>query len=353
MDKYILLLDIGGTNTRARILKYNENRFMQFEVIGTRSSVLSNRDRFFDFVDSLVNEFDLAGKPGFCVLCCAGPVLRHRSVVITNWQTPNTLDVQMLAQHGLPESSTVLLNDMEAAAYRLVAGQEFSATAMTATTLYSPADASQAGNNNAVLIMPGTGVGVAAIHADTDPASRLPVVIPCEMQHSPIPALDEDHAVLIRAMAQRLQKLRPSWEDFISGRGLVNIDALLRNNVEESATALNAVQIAERALNRTDPICVQTMHWYYRCIGGLAQVLALTIQPAGGIFLAGTTTYNNHAFIVDSIIVEELQNNVTHASLLKRFPVYLLLEELNLEGAAYVAQRCMQEDSTLLKVLRN
>ena len=78
---------------------------------------------------------------------------------------------------------------------------------------------------------------------------------------------------------------------------------------------------------------------FYQCCGALAQVLALTFKPFGGIFLAGTSTRKNLQFIAPSPFLAQLQQNEVRAELLKAFPVYVIADDFNLEGAAFVANQ--------------
>ncbi len=196
------------------------------------------------------------------------------------------------------------------------------------------------------MIIPGTGVGIAGLIAvQPENGQENIAAVSCEVQHTAIPALDAGHERMVKALGGKLGKMRPSWEDFVSGKGLENIyDFLISAGAAGSGRekGMGAEQIAEGAVVEADPLCRAAMDVYYRCAGALAQLVALSFQAYGGIYLAGESTRKNLSFIKQSHFLTELHNNTVRYNLLKMFPVYLIAGDLNLDGAAYVASRKLQ-----------
>ena len=134
----------------------------------------------------------------------------------------------------------------------------------------------------------------------------------------------------------------PSWEEFVSGRGLVNIyDGLLGiSRIVPADTPSDpddpAAWIAVNAVGQSDAGCREALEMYYRCMAKVAQILALTFQPFGGIYLSGKSTIRNLSFIENSGFIFELQDNLKLGQLLKRFPVYVITQkDLNIRGALW------------------
>ena len=115
----------------------------------------------------------------------------------------------------------------------------------------------------------------------------------------------------------------------------------MKRGKTEMPVTKSAEDIARRALTEPGSIFNVALDRYYRCVGALAQVLALTFQPYGGIYMAGESTKRNLAFIPQSGFLDELHKNEdkVYRDLLKKFPVTLLAGDLNLEGAAYLASQ--------------
>lgn len=341
-------MDVGGSNTRARIVRYDGENILPADIIASHSAALSEKPAFLEFVKSFLDAFKAGNRLDAAVLSFAGPVSGHAGVVMTNWREPRSLDLAELATCGLPADHTLFLNDMEAAAYRIVAAREHAGPAVNTLNLYDTTDTESADNNNAILIMPGTGVGIASIVASLHDHAA-PLVVPCEVQHAAIPALDEQHAGMIREMAEMLHKVHPSWEDFISGRGLENMYRVISRQQQGQGSSegyrdITADRIAELAIVDEDLASRDALHLYYRCAGALAQLMALTLRPCGGIYLAGSSTRNNYTFISRSDFLTELQNNSMQKQLLKRFPVYVVIDELNLDGATWIGGCYLRDD---------
>ena len=333
--KVVLLMDIGGTNCRAKIVHGLDCLFEQNAVVSSQSEKISDKHALFAFITRLLGAGNKAVKPDLAVLCFAGPII-SKSVSMVNWQGQRDVSIAELVQAGLPESGITLLNDMEAAAYALVACNK-GHIRLRRTPLYPGTQPEHSRNTNAVLMIPGTGIGVAAVVDQSgSPGQEEPRVLGCELQHTPIPELDAAQQDILNNMKTKLAIKKPSWEDFISGGGLENIHRCLIPE-REALEDLDAEAIAELALEGKDEYCVLALNMFYQCCGALAQVLALTFQPYGGIYLAGESTRRNRDFIGDSPFLRQLQDNEVRGGLLRQFPVYLIDEELNLAGAAYAA----------------
>lgn len=333
--KVVLLMDIGGTNCRAKIVQDIDCLFEESAVISARTEKISDKQALLAFIRQLLGTGNKAVKPDMAVLCFAGPIIGE-SVSMVNWWGQRDISREELVQAGLPEAGITLLNDMEAAACALVASNK-GHIRLRRTPLYSVPQPEHGRNANVVLMIPGTGIGVAAVVDRQGSVQQWePQVLGCELQHTPIPELDAAQQNILKKMKTRLAIQKPSWEDFISGKGLENIYRCLIPE-REGRKDQGAEAIAKLALLGKDEYCVSALNMFYQCCGALAQVLALTIQPYGGIYLAGESTRRNLDFIGDSPFLGQLQNNEVRGGLLREFPVYLVEDELNLAGAAYAA----------------
>ena len=347
-----LLMDIGGSYTRCRIIEYSGPSHAVPHNIISLSQKIVTRDDLLSFISELLAGYRLQNRLTTAVLCFAGPVTDHSQVTMTNWTGDRDVPLSDLLACGLRADSTTLVNDLEAAAYGLL--QCKSVTGNSSEDIIPlhipdiPDIFPAPGDGNSLLLMPGTGTGIAAILSGPGPGSvERPLVLPCETQHSPIPALDPYHNELIEEVRINLGKTRPTWEDFVSGRGLEMIYRCLVKldgrdpGLHDQTNTLDAAAIAELAVSGTDELCHAALGTYYRCAGALAQVLALTFRPFNGIYLAGNSTRNNISYIPDSAFVSALHDNDIHRTMLETFPVYMVQTDLNLDGAGYLAERSM------------
>ena len=339
MKQVFLLMDVGGTHTRARLVQAGRDMLKQPDIITETSAVISDKAGLLDIINDMLAQQDRAGI--FSVLSFAGPVLADR-VAMTNWRQQDEISLADLEALGLAANRTTFINDMEAAALCLIAHKS-GALELQTECLYAAGKEVDKHFNNAILIIPGTGVGVAAIvMPDRHGHPATAAHVSCELQHTSVPYLGDAYAGLVAALQRRLGKKVLSWEDIVSGKGLENIYHCLHltgcenGGYDENA---DAAEIAGRALVGNDKACEAALEFYYHAAGALTQLVALAFQPFAGIYLGGGTTAKNISFIRRSSYVYGLQDNAIRKGLLRSFPVYLVPEYMNLNGTLYLASR--------------
>lgn len=164
-----------------------------------------------------------------------------------------------------------------------------------------------------------------------------------EIGHAPASPINQIHEDVIRWLKNEkiIRYDWPSWEDFVSGRGLVHIYEALKNISNPLPSKILkwkkgadiAAIIAQAAIQQKDKLSENALELSYRCAGKIAQVLALAYQPFGGIFLCGDVIRKNQSFIPESRFLKELHKNGTQSHLLKMFPVYMVTKKnLNIMG---------------------
>ena len=337
MNETALLADVGGTNTRIRVVQLAPDMLRSPRVILNRAVRLSRKQSFLEYLGETTGA--LERPPSQAVFCCAGPAT-DGWVSMTNWEDVPDLHLKELADCGLPADRIVMVNDMEAAAAS-VAAHHRKLAELDLITLAPGAGQQATCRRNSVILMPGTGTGVAGVLEDTLPGRpRHLVTVSCELQHTPIPELDAEQAAILAALRAEIPGGRPSWEDFISGRGLERIYACLGRQAAQGTGAVEvmpAAAIANRALEAKDVLCRAALEIFYRCAGSLAQLLALGFQAFGGVFLAGESTRQNLALIRESGFLRAFHDNPVRADWLRIFPVYMTTADVNLAGAAMIA----------------
>ena len=335
MQEAILLMDIGGTYTRARLERARVEPPGAETILLERGAAIADKQTLLAFIRAMLTQTEHTVSTA--VLSFAGPV-KAASITMTNWPRQDAISLAELVALGLPATQTDIINDMEAAALCLIA-YKTGRVQLTVNALYTPANDSQQHFNNAILLVPGTGVGVAGILMGNGTA---PAHVSCELQHTTAAGFDHAYADLLARLKQQLHKDHLSWEDLVSGQGLENIYQALLSPGSGDQPQLNAAIIASHAMAGTDNTCREALACYYHAAGALTQVVALAFQPFAGIYLGGETTAKNMAFIRHSSFVAKLQDNNRRRDLLQSFPVYLLPAYLNLTGAQYLARHKYQ-----------
>ncbi|MEY8096283.1 ROK family protein [Falsihalocynthiibacter sp. S25ZX9] len=262
-NRYSLLADIGGTNTRValsegtRVLEASIQRF--------------SNAKYPDLVTILkqyVSEQGNVDCSGVCV-AVAGPV-RDRVATMTNLNW--TIEPDSLAAATGAEIVSIL-NDLQAQGHAL--GH------LKSSELTPISTGKEAGPNAAKLVIGvGTGFNAAAVY-DTA-GGRL--VTPSECGHITMPARDEADLSLSRYVQS--SHGFPGVEEVISGRGLERIYAWYSAEIAQK-TIKSAAEIMASIVAKDDPLAVRTLTTFCRILGAVVGDLALIHLPFGGIYLVG------------------------------------------------------------------
>lgn len=268
----ILAGDIGGTHTRLALFEEGAT------LAPARSGTFSSREH--GNLTAVVRSF-LAGsaaRPDRACLGVAGTVRGGRAQV-TN--LPWKLDAGALAAE-LSIGRVALLNDLEAGAWAVEvldpAGVE----------VLSAGEPDPAGNG--AVIAAGTGLGEAGLAFDG--RRRRPFA--SEGGHSDFSPRDETEVELWRYLWARFGHV--SWERVVSGPGLVNIHAFLRDTgrgeepawlAEEMREGDPAAAVARAALSDRCGLAARALEIFASAYGAAAGNLALHFAAGAGVWIAG------------------------------------------------------------------
>ena len=261
----VLLGDIGGTNARFALA--------DGEGIGRLGECLHLEVAAFATARAAIVQAleELAGdrRPQALALACAGPVEKGK-VALTNstW----TLDAAAL-RRDTGVSEVHLVNDFAAQAWAL--------PVLTGDDLIPIGDASPEAGRPAVVLGPGTGLGIAAYL----PTAQGPQVVVGEGGHGTMPAADDREAAVLAALRRRDGHV--SAEHVLSGDGLVRLYEIIAE-LEGRKTALrSAAEISAAAADGSSADCRAAVDMFCALLGTLAGNLALTFGARGGVYIAG------------------------------------------------------------------
>ncbi len=323
----ILAGDIGGTNTRLAL----------FEEAGTlqpgRSQTFPSREH--PSFAAIVRSF-LAGsddRPDRACFGVAGAVRRGR-VAATN--LPWTLDEVALAGE-LSIGRVALLNDLEAA------GWAVDVLAPADVAVLAPGEPDPEGNG--AVLAAGTGLGEAGLVFDG--RRRRPFA--SEGGHSDFAPRDEIQWELRRHLAARFGNA--SWERVLSGPGLVNVYAFLRETgrgeepawlAEEMREGDAAAAVARAALAGRSELAARALGIFASVYGAAAGNLALHFAAGAGVWIAGGIAPRILPALRAPDFLEALLDKGRFRPWLEKVPVRVVLDErAPLLGAARYALREM------------
>jgi len=206
---YILVGNIGGTNSRFALVELYQDSFALIAILKTDSpSIIS----FVDTVNSVCAEFykDYNINVYHACFAAAGPVTHNRSyckVTNVNWD----INTYALVNQTQLQSAT-LLNDFESIGYGVSAVPESQMTCINYGEVRPE-------NNNQAVIGAGTGLGKCILV--WNPFASYYLVAPTEGGHADFPAQNKNELALTRFVQETTGTYNPvEWEDFLSGRGL-------------------------------------------------------------------------------------------------------------------------------------
>jgi glucokinase len=306
----VLSGDIGGTKTRLAIVS----------VAGTRVHIeheASFPSQSYDKFDALLGEFltDLE-VPELSAFGVAGPV-QGRVVQTTN--LPWFIDADAL-QRRFGLTHCTLLNDLEATACGLPAlGEE------DLLTLQAGSPDSE---GNRAVIAAGTGLGEAGLFWN----GTLHQPFATEGGHASFAPSNTLEFALLRYFQPRYQHV--SWERIVSGMGIVDLHAFLRQYrgvpvpgwLQADIDAGDEAAVISSAYLKDD-ICAETMQLFVRLYGAETGNLALKVMSRGGIYIGGGIAPKILPLLQSGEFMESFLNKGRMRPLLDAMPVKVILND--------------------------
>jgi glucokinase len=275
MSSLLLAGDIGGTSTRLGL----------FEVVGGKPRVVV-REQYgspeHPGLDAIVRLFRQAHGQAIVGACfgVAGPVVGGQHVATPNlaWD----VDASVIARE-LDQPQVGLINDLEANAHGIFTLEEKDLAVLNAGAVGV--------TGNIAVISAGTGLGEAGMYWDG--AQHHPFAGEgghCD--YAPHADLEVD---LLRYLQGKFGA-HVSWERVLSGPGLANIYAFLRDTGRGTepdwlAAAIRTgdgpAVISRAALEGKSELCVKALDVFVAAYGDEASNLALKLLASGGVYLGG------------------------------------------------------------------
>ncbi|MEW6990154.1 glucokinase [Colwelliaceae bacterium 6441] len=265
-----LVADIGGTNIR--IAQTDKARKL-FNVSTYRCENFSSLS---EVLLEYINSYQLNDGEIHACLAIACPT-DNDHIAMTNlpWQFS-----QKALKKALSLESLVFINDYTAIA--------LSIPYLTANQKVKIGCGDVANDKSIVVCGPGTGLGVATLIPMNANDNIHWHCVNSEGGHIDFAPVDEIDIELLRYLS--IQKKRVSYEQFLSGYGLVQIYQGLINTLGDDKnydTQLTAADISERAITSQCGMCKAALLQFCKILGSFAGNLALINSSLGGVYIAG------------------------------------------------------------------
>jgi len=332
----ILAGDVGGTKVHLALYNFANGRLQP-----VRDQKFPAHD--FASLDDVINKFLASGtekKSEIVAACfgCPGPV-RDGRLKLTN--LPWTLDTRDLVKSlGIPH--IFLINDLEANGYGI--------PELAPENLFLLHSGDPNASGNAGLIAAGTGLGEAMLIWD----GKQHRPIPSEGGHCDFAARSNREIALLEYLRDTL-KGRVSWERVVSGIGIKNVYAFLRDveKINEPSWLHermlsedpNAV-IGECAEDGSSSLCFETMKSFSAAYGAETGNIALKVLATGGMYLGGGIAPKILKTLKNGAFMQAFLDKGRLSPLLESIPVRVILDETcALLGAAAYAEARASENS--------
>jgi glucokinase len=336
----ILAGDVGGTKVHLALYSFTEGRLQP-----VRDQKFPAHE--FSSLDAVVNKFldtdNGSGetKRSDIIAACfglPGPV-RDGRLKLTN--LPWTLDTRDLVKSlSIPHIS--LINDLEA--------NGFGIPELAPDKIFTLHAGDPEAGGHAGLMAAGTGLGEALLIWDG--TKHRP--IPSEGGHADFAARSNREIALLEYLRSTL-KGRVSWERVVSGLGIKNIYAFLRDveKINEPGWLHDRMQcedpnavIGECAEDGSSSLCFETMKIFTGAYGAEAGNLALKVLATGGMYLGGGIAPKILKTLENGTFTQAFIDKGRLSPLLESVPVRVILDDTcALLGAAAFAEARASEIS--------
>jgi glucokinase len=267
---------------------------------------------------------------------CPGPV-RDGRLKLTN--LPWTLDARDL-QKSLGIEHIFLINDLEANGYGI--------PELKAESIFSLHAGDTAAVGHRGLIAAGTGLGEALLIWD----GKTHRPIASEGGHCDFAARTEREIALLQYLRRTLNG-RVSWERVVSGLGIKNVYAYLRDveKMDEpqwlrdrmAAEDPNAV-IGSCAEDGSSPLCFETMNTFAAAYGAETGNIALKVLAVGGMYIGGGIAPKSLKTLASGSFMQAFLDKGRLSPLMEKVPVRVILDDTCalLGAAAYAEARAAE-----------
>jgi glucokinase len=350
--KICLGVDIGGSGLRIRVSNVlSDTEHVDLEHVRAKSTaeVIAILNELAAHIDSVCGDFLCLGA----ALAVAGPITDNR-VILTNWPGDayeRTIVVSELPQRLCPSATTVLLNDLEAGAYGVLAASEQNILDTVFEQQFSnvaPRGRIVSDRRTAVLAM-GSGFGVALIIKSG--LLDVPLVLGTELGHVQIPLNCDSHPdyELEHDLIQHVSNhyyggsQSPEYEDIASGRGLQLAYQYFALQEKKETVPLDSIDPGVVAANaaRGDRISRLALTWHYKLFMRSAKSIATSLC-CDSVVLALDNQVKNAWFIreISDILKDEFYDFI-RPSWMESLRVYAQVQLLNFNilGTDYMAHR--------------
>ncbi|CAI2368948.1 unnamed protein product [Moneuplotes crassus] len=347
--KVIIASDIGGTNSRFRVIRRSKTDPEFRELITEEKFPNKDYDSFEDVISALVEK--LTVTPSIFVLAIAGARV-GRTVEITNISRWPIIDADALKEKfGLDKF--YLLNDFEASGYGAVGMDTSDETKCLTVHPGKPRE-----HHNKLIIGPGTGLGCAIIPYNKTEGNYN--VCPGEGGHTEYTVTNELELRLRNFCFEWFKKntgeelTRLSTERVTAGPALPLLYEFFQQEKPDLEVTITPEEdghvspenVIKAALEEKDPLALATVNQFVKNLAVIVGDMAITTLSYSGIYLCGGVAVALQKYLVneESGFYKTIYNKGRMSDRLAEMPVHLVIAEVGLQGSEQYGYQAVAYD---------
>ena len=314
----LLVADIGGTNARFALFVREETG--PSRIIHKKTLLAENFAHIADAAHAYLTS--LSGTPPTrAAFAVAGPT-GSEDFQFTN--SPWSFNRAALSA-ALNLSDLQIVNDFEAQALGVLHLPQDALSTLKKGTVNSTAPIAVLG--------PGTGLGLSLLVGDNNDARVNARAIATEGGHMAFAPRTDKEIEVLQFIERELDYV--SYEDLLSGRGLVNIHRALCALSSTASVELTPSKITEAALEKTSPIAQQTVEMFCAILGSFTGDIILACGAKGGVYIAGGITPRILPILHESEFEKRLTSRGSISAYVNNVPITVVMsDEAAFWGAA-------------------
>jgi glucokinase len=348
----VLITDIGGTNSRMRIIKVSSDA--EDEPVEIDYKKLKSQD--YKSLEEVCLEYlkpfvGTENYPVLAVIALPGPIINNNCDItanLTNWGTSNG---DLIAK-SLGIKNVYLLNDFQVNGYGVMSSQ----IKINKDYFIINGEEGKYPNEPLAIIGPGTGLGHGiAVKSRTD---KYHSVYSSEGGHSVFLAHTDREWRFRNYLSKKFNVSHVSHERAVAGPGIIymfnflideeNLEcSLLDKNdseFEKKRWELKAEDIVTAANQGSCPVAVEVRKMFIELLATACSNFVLTVVPLNGLYIVGSISNSFQEFIKnDPTFMNRFLDKGRLKDFLKNFPIYLVVHpQIGLLGSEEFARRVIE-----------
>lgn len=305
MSHYVIVGDIGGTNSNLAFFSISNNELKMIEKKSFQTSAYKKFEEIVgEYHSHLTKEYKV--KIIDAVFAVAGNVENGR-VKMTN--TNHVIDPKRIVSKTLLKD-VYLMNDFEALSYSI--------EKLPSKDLFLVNKGIKKKNENILVIGAGTGFGGSCLIYNDDDY----FILPTELGHFDFSIYDEFDFELANFIRNNYDVVNVEFEDVLSGKGIERIYSFLSSK-EGFVKTFSAMEISK--LKKKDIIAQKTFEIFYKYYARACKNFALTYLTSGGIYIGGGIVCKNLHFDENKFMEEFLKiDNDSFKEYLYKIPITVI-----------------------------